>query len=299
MTKANRTSQRHTKPLLAISGQFQNGKSTFLNCLLGGDYATEGEGTSATTKHNTRYIYGDFSEIREITPDKSESPRGNAAFFSRGASCRDTECSTILQISAYSPMLQTMDILDSPGFAANAKDDVAADEALRLTDFVVLVVKKTLDDKSDIPFLRNITGKGKHFTVIFNCYNSDHPASKKSQKVCSEIFSQLKNAKLNSNYIRLAEDFPVYPVNLLWAQCALGYLPEDEITGKLEAVKYYLKKEDLTPAVLLDASNFTPVRSMLQNIVRTFFNFTPVRELDLTRLVADNWTNELKKILEG
>ncbi len=299
MKEPNKTSQRHTKPLLVIAGQFQNGKSTFLNCLLGGNYAIEGEGTLATTKCNAKYVYGDFSEIRTIQSDKSASRRQDAAFFSRGASCCDAQCGMTLQISAYSPVLQTMDLLDSPGFAANAKDDTAADEALRMADFVVLVARKTLDNKSDINFLQNITEKGKHFTVIFNCYHSDRPDSAKSRKTCSEIFAQLKNAKLDSNYIQLAEDFPVYPVNLLWAQCALGYLTEDEVTGKLEAVKHYLKKENLTPAVLLDASNFLPVRDRLQNIVGTFFNYTPHTALNLLQNVADSWSGELIDIFKN
>ena len=56
------------KPTLVILGQFQNGKSTLLNCLLGGEYAIQGEGL-ATTNCIVRYTMGDMPEIRVVDND--------------------------------------------------------------------------------------------------------------------------------------------------------------------------------------------------------------------------------------
>ena len=48
---------------IGVVGCFQNGKSTFVNCLLDDIVARTGDGL-ATTSVNTKYVYGDVQSVR-------------------------------------------------------------------------------------------------------------------------------------------------------------------------------------------------------------------------------------------
>lgn len=280
------------KPLLVLTGQYQNGKSTLLNCLLGGLYAMEGKGL-VTTKYNTRYSFGDCNMYRGV--------KDNAwHFFSPGITLEEYEKSSMLEICTYSPLLGHMDLMDSPGSGANDADDSVAEDALKQADFVIFVVCKMLNDM-EISFMRKLTAAGKHYSVILNCINDVSPTISTTNAMCRQIYATLNNKNLLTNFVDLSKDHPVYPVNLLWAQCALGYLPAEEQAKKLRKVKDFidLEEDNISPVALLHASNFLPIRGILENIVTTFFNFTPSRKLDLMKTVSENWTNELKNILEG
>ena len=286
------------KPLLVLSGQYQNGKSTFLNCLLGGSYAVEGSGLT-TTRYNAKYVFGDFREGKVIAENGGvrNLPAGKG-FFSAADTIRDMKKSDLLQISAYSPILMGMDILDSPGCGADSQDNAVAEKAISLADFVIYILQKTLDNEEDISFLKNLTEQGKHFTVILNCRNEADPNSEQASAMCREIMARIKNEKLESNYVALQKDKPVYPVNLLWAQCGLGYPEEAEFRKKWNKLKIYLEDESITPLALLARSNFLPIRTLLSSFVSAFFSYAPTSRLSLMSAIAENWTSELVSIFE-
>ena len=208
-------SQEQRKPLLALTGQYQNGKSTFLNCLLGGPYAIEGNGL-ITTKYNAKYIFGDCVEARIIHKNgRTTSLESTGEIFSAVDTLQELDKNALMEISVYSPILTDMDVLDSPGCGANKVDDSVATTALDIADFVIFIVQKALDNESDIPFIKDLTSRGKHFTVILNCLNDCSPLSEQSSRICDAIFAKLKNEGLTENYVHLSNKFPVYPVNLL------------------------------------------------------------------------------------
>jgi hypothetical protein len=62
------------KPKVAVMGCFQNGKSTLVNCLLGGFWALLGDG-KATTSIATRYKYSDTNKVfyRHSSGDRIET----------------------------------------------------------------------------------------------------------------------------------------------------------------------------------------------------------------------------------
>ena len=284
-------------PLLVLTGEYQNGKSTFLNCLLGGRYAVEGEGL-ATTKYNARYRFGNCTMVRGISTQEEYS-QTSWQIFSTTDTLGEYEKNSTLEICVNSPILEHMDLLDSPGCGANESDDSVAEKALQMADFVIFVVQKTLN-QNEINFINKLTEAGKHYSISLNCMNEVSPASEKAAELCQEIHSKLRNENLLINYVELSKDFPVYPVNLLWAQCALGYLEPEEQKRKLRKVKDFIDCDDenISPLALLNASNFMQVMTLLKNVVNTFFNFTPSHKLDLMKTVSENWTNELKNILE-
>lgn len=233
-----------------------------------------------------------ISEDGEI---KNLSPEG---FFSAEETVQEMAKGSLLRISAYSPMLIGMDILDSPGCGANSQDNTVAEKALSLADFVIYILQKALDNKEDISFLKNLTKKGKHFTIILNCHDENDPNSAKTKSLCGEVMAKIKTEKLESNYVALQKDKPVYPVNLLWAQCGLGYLGEAEMRKKWNKIKVYLDNESITPLALLARSNFLPVRTLLSSFVSAFFNYTPMSRLSLMSTIAENWTSELISVFE-
>lgn len=296
-----RTLPKSDKPLLVITGKYQNGKSTFLNCLLGGYYAVEGQGL-ITTKYNAKYFFGDCKTMQIVSPGRRTREINFQPLlsetFSPVNSLADYDKNSLLEISAYSPILESFDLLDSPGCGANDEDDSVAETALSMADFVVFVVQKEISD-TEISFIKKIVEAGKHFSVILNCQNDLAPDSRQAQTIIKTIYSKMRNQDVLGNYVMLSEKYPVYSVNLLWAQCALGYLEPDIYKQKLRKVCNYLDAKYVSPIDLLKISNFLSVRDKLKNIVGTFFDYTPHSDLHLLKKVADNWTMELMRIWEN
>lgn len=294
-----KTNPADAKPLLALTGQYQNGKSTLLNCLLGGFYAVEGGGT-VTTKYNAKYRFGDFFDAKLVANNGTISslpPAGD--MMSVDDTIRQHDDLSRLEISVYSPLLKMMDLLDSPGCGANPEDNRTADAALDQADFIIFVTQKTLDNESDLDFLSSLSEKGKHFTVVLNCFGAQDPLSEQAQSVCQEIKAQLDGRHLDRNYVPLSENAPVYPVNLLWAQCAIGYLEPGERKQRREQVKRMMEQDDFTPSSLFFASNFAPLRTLLSSFVKTFFSYTPAKSLSLFPEIANQWSDLLIKTIRG
>mgnify|MGYP000529122022 CR=1 FL=1 len=57
------------RPLIVLTGKFQEGKSTLINQLLGGKYARTGNGLS-TTRCCVRYCYGESESVRGGLPER-------------------------------------------------------------------------------------------------------------------------------------------------------------------------------------------------------------------------------------
>lgn len=287
------------KPLLAIVGQFQNGKSTLLNCLLGGSYAVVGAGT-VTTRYNTKYSFGEYLSAQRLGyATKQASSNHKEYLFCVDDALKTTDKHSILQVNVYSPFLLKMDILDSPGYGANKADDGVAEIALQQADFVIFVLQKALDKESDIPFLKKIAANKKHFTVILNCLDGRDPFSEQVQMVGQEIYAKLLTEKLNRNYVALSEKYPVYPVNLLWAQCALGCLDAAMLEKNIRKIKRILEQDVLSPASLFYASNFAPLRRIITSFVDAYFHYSPEKSLSFLPSLANEWTDLLVKTLKG
>ena len=290
------------KPLLVITGQYQNGKSTFLNCLLGGHYAVEGKGL-ITTKYNAKYCFGDYQMLRVIPPVTGSLAEKKiydsiSGFFSAQDSIREYDKNSLLEITAYSPMLEHIDLLDSPGCGANDEDDSVAEAALTMADFVLFIVQKDINIQ-EMQFMKKICCAGKHFSIILNCWNDLDPDSDEAKVLTQTVFAKLQNNnELLANYVSLSKKYPVYPVNLLWAQCALGYQDAELYQKRMKQVGCSLGIEQINPFDLLQISNFLSVREMIKKVIHTFFNYTPYQDYHILRSVADSWTTELVNILK-
>lgn len=147
--------------------------------------------------------------------------------------------------------------------------------------------------------MKRITANQKHFTVILNCFNERDPFSEQSQMICDEIQAQLEEEKLDRNYVALLEKHPVYPVNLLWAQCAIGCLDNTKLEKNITKVKRLLEQDMLSPASLFSASNFASLRKVITCFVETYFHYSPARPLSLFPSLANEWTDLLIRTLGG
>lgn len=288
------------KPLLALTGPYQNGKSTFLNCLLGGGYAAEGDGT-ATTKFNARYFFGDVRGARVRHADGTSDPLESAAelFTAEDTLAKGMKGDDSFEISVYSPALQSIDILDSPGYGVKEQDNQTADLALEEADFVVCIFTKALGD-DDCKFLKNLCARVKRYTAVLNCQDDRDPCDKKTAKICDTIKAALDNKKLADNYVALSADRPVYPVNLLWAQTAIGYQAREVRKKRWNKVaKGFLEGEAATPLDLLERSGFLPLRSLLENHARALSRYPASESLCTLSRLADEWGSDLIRILTG
>ncbi len=280
------------KPLLVLTGQYQNGKSTFLNCLLGGSYAVEGNGR-VTTRYLTRYT---FSDVQEAQVLYSDGRLETLNYVSAQSTISDLSKDVLLKIGVYSPVLENMDILDCPGIGMEETDNHLADQAVEAADFIVHIVQKDLDSEKDIPFLKKLVKKEKRFTVLLNCQNEALPSL--SAEHSRNIEAKIKNNNLSSNYVALSETLPVYPVNLLFAKASLGCFGEKEQEKYWKKALSYLDNDELSREMVLNRSNFLPMRRLLNSFVCTFFRYTPSSSLDTISKLSEQWTSALCSALK-
>ena len=290
--------QQNRKPLLGITGQYQRGKSTLLNCLLGGYYAVEGNGLT-TTKYNTCYRWGEFTEARVCTGGKTELLPSPHLLFEPNSTLENLDDDATFEVSVWSPLLKSIDILDSPGYGANQRDNGVALQTLSDADFILYVIShKTLDNEADLPFLRSLNKSNTHYSIMFNCFKDQSPDSAPVRAICKEIKARLDSERLSANYVTLSGDHPVYPINLLWAQCALGYLEETAQKRKLKSLMSYFDGNVPSQRDLLALSGFLSFRKMIEAYVEQFFKLPPVEPLLALERATKLWESAMITIFE-
>lgn len=282
------------KPTLVILGQFQNGKSTLLNCLLGGEYAIQGEGL-ATTNCIVRYTMGDMPEIRVV-----------------GNNCRNTVLETLskdgflqclkgmpdgasVTITAYSPFLETLDVIDSPGWGAKDKDNSTAEESLKAGDVFVYVLTKALDNL-DIEFIKQIVKQDKTLFIVLNCMNERNPKSNKAKEVAKEIWSKLVNAGVSQNCQALHEGEFVFPVNLRWAEFALQCASKETLKDIDDEIKGFFRSNNPDRGRVLVESGILTLRRSIVAKTERLCRISGIAPLGLLDRAWDLISNDLLSI---
>ena len=216
LQNVSRPSAAPQKPTVAIVGKYQDGKSTLVNCLLGGEYAFQGDGLT-TTKYTARYMLGDMPEIRAVGGG-GEIILSDLLETGLKRCLEELPNVSELKITVYSPFLYTLNLMDSPGWSANATDNSTAEQALESSDIFVYVLTKAISE-DDLEYLRLIAKTNKPWFVILNCQDDRSP--QETEVLSSEIDSKLRSERLDENCHALQARHLVFPVNLLWAQYAL------------------------------------------------------------------------------
>ena len=274
---------------VALVGAFQNGKSTLVNCLLGGLYSRMGYGVK-TTPCCYSFIYGETeaaklihrvdgggAKIRPILREELLSPR-----FSCPAGDR-------VEIACPSSLLErSICLIDTPGFNADARDDAAAAEEINSADLVIFVTdaRKTLTPHEKEKILKKIGRSGKKMIFLLNCNNIDCglinnwlPSADHNQEIAADIESDLCELGLGDLSIRIRERL-VWPCNPIFAWYASGLLQRDlenphpgvyDAADRIEQIRFFCDKqkwpadEPKRKELLLRASGIIELRQAIED----------------------------------
>ncbi len=159
----------HEKPIIALYGSLQNGKSTLINCFMGRYTALTGKGL-ATTSLTARYRYAEneriqyrlaSGDLRDITLDE----------LFRAKSFDDISSGSSFNIEAKVPaeILKFCDIVDTPGFNANNEDTAKAWKILENVNYCLFVISNTGLTELNRDILKQLCKKCPAVSIIMNC----------------------------------------------------------------------------------------------------------------------------------
>lgn len=188
---------KKVKLTIGILGAFQNGKSTLVNCLLGREVARTGGYGKSVTSVNTRYSYGESEMVRyyhnghllKEDPFKIDCEND----FPNNA----TEIHVILQ----SPILEHINILDTPGFNANDHDDSIAQSSYEDIDAAILLIINKGLNTVEKEIAKNLAHKGIPYFIVMNCMDAGNdmwnPDSEQNVLIANNIIADLELNHLN------------------------------------------------------------------------------------------------------
>lgn len=210
---AQRTNVKKLSKVL-LAGQFQNGKSTLINCLLGGAYAIEGGGCH-TTAYQTIYRYSeqgpkyyriDKGGIRELAPNGLKE------------TVMRSEKDAIFEAEVPAKAIEDFVLVDAPGWGADDCDDNQAERSLEGVDFVVYLAQPKELSQGDKDFLRLLKKRRTYFCVVLNARDVTDPNDATLQNVAGAISGTIKQLGLEDQFIRFPSPSGLSIVNLLWAK---------------------------------------------------------------------------------
>ena len=117
---------------VAVVGDFNSGKSTFINALLERDLCPVGE--EPTTSSVTHFIHGNKERIEQQLPDGTRKPLKKSEYFS--LVCHDKMGDRepyVFHVSVGAPILEHIRLVDTPGFNApppNSNDTRVTENAI-------------------------------------------------------------------------------------------------------------------------------------------------------------------------
>lgn len=196
------------KPTITIFGNFQNGKSTLVNCLLKSDMAKVGGVGLSVTRNNTRYVYANDLRYAIRKSDGSESIIIDEWELD-SLGCRD-------EVIIYIPnrLLQVFDLVDTPGYNVSEHDNSVADSIIKHTDFAILLVHNKGLSVNEKEIARKLSSADIPFIVVMNCYNDIFeqwiPSHRSNDIIAETIKSELKFD--DSSFVQNG----IFVTNLMW-----------------------------------------------------------------------------------
>ena len=182
---------------VSVVGDFNSGKSTFINALLGMDLCPVGD--EPTTASITYFVHGDQERFEQGSADgtwvpaEKEKYRALASHKKEG----DSEPHTF-RISVNSPVLHHIRLVDTPGFDApppNANDTRVTEDAVKGSDvlFVLMDAKKgnpsdTLLDQLDRLSQNSTNESHQPVFLLLNKADDLSPSQRREvERVCEEL----------------------------------------------------------------------------------------------------------------
>jgi hypothetical protein len=210
------------RPRVAVVGVFQIGKSTLINCLLGGTYAHTGSGL-ATTRICTEYRFGNVEEVRLAQPDSPPLTMSLAQYMSR-VTAGDLRIGATATVVLRQSLLQRVDLIDTPGFDRSDDDGTSVQATIKHADMLVLVIRNRALSDAEEDVLKSIHRQGKRFWILVNCMGVGGQANPEGMH-CTEMVRQIAASVKSLG----CEPEPIsgrllWPCNFLWFSAAAGLL---------------------------------------------------------------------------
>lgn len=255
------------KPVVGIFGAFQNGKSTLVNCLLDGKYArTGGEGVSVTTV-NTVYSFDEVSRLY-YSDDDGNRIGGSLTQYLESV---PNDGVRRIEIRLWRPLLEHVDLLDTPGINACSRDDAVSQEALELTDIGIVVINNRGLSEPERNIIFSLQRKGIPFYVIMNCVDLHgnlqmwNPGWKYNVKLACELSDYLGDMGIHPLTI---DGSSVFLANFIWSWYASGgYLSDRDAAQTAAKIDEYgarfLDPEQVDQSFFLEKSRILPIRSAI------------------------------------
>ena len=251
------------KLTIGILGAFQNGKSTLVNCLLGREVAYTGGYGKSVTSVNTKYCHGDSEMVRYY--DNGELLREIPLKMdcSNDSPNNATEIHVILR----SPILEHINILDTPGFNANDHDDSIAQSSYEDIDAAVLLIINKGLNTVEKEIAKNLAHKGIPYFIVMNCMD----AGDDMWNPDSEHNALIANNIIHLNPISIGGK-SIWITNLLWYWHSSLCLRHTELEQKqYKRIRAFF--DLFFDAHLSESSHFLAINACLQdNQTLSFLN---------------------------
>lgn len=222
---------------IGIIGEFQSGKSLLINCLLRRAVATVGKGV-ATTHTVVCYRYAGKQD-EHFAYCKTNGEICDEAIHDLHKHDTDTDIE-VIDVYLNCSFLKYYELIDMPGFGANAADNSAAKKALKTIDFALLIAsnEKAMGEECEsYRDLQELQLQNIPYYFILNCVNTDRWKCSNSQNVdiAEKDLSLLEFYK--PSYFPLDPD-GINIVNLMWYWYAICQ-PDDELVNREEYVSSF------------------------------------------------------------
>jgi GTP-binding protein EngB required for normal cell division len=136
-----------TRPIrVAIVGEFNAGKSTFINAMMGADVAPTGVLPTTATLHHLRYAPDSFARITLAPGDPSDTKERLVPSQELRATLRSLDPARVVRVELLHPIssLTRVEVLDTPGFnAPDPRHAEAAREAFEEADALLWLLDAT------------------------------------------------------------------------------------------------------------------------------------------------------------
>lgn len=174
-------------PRVAVIGLFQGGKSLLVNAALGGCYVPVGKHGLRTTPCLIRCRHGELNRAVVNSVDdgmKGLSIRALSRFVESTA--MEQNISSIDLFLSH-PLLQEIELFDTPGIDYSEQDNQVALSAARDADAVVIVIQQSLPSASSS--FKNLTDclQGKPWGMVLNCGRAGPHLEYPDSQACREV----------------------------------------------------------------------------------------------------------------
>lgn len=290
------------KTNIGILGAFQNGKSTFVNCLLDDLVARTGCYGKSVTSINTKYKYGDIQNVEYFSYSKLLSNPSLHNFISAKSLNKEIDR---IEVSLWKPILNEINLIDTPGFNANEKDTKMAISSLKDLDIAILIINNKGLSTTELEIMDYLNTFHIPFFVIMNCLNrsgdSWNPNSKFNIRIKNEVLATIRSKGIVPEAINGEQ---IWLANFLWFwYSSEQYINDEEEMQKeyLEDLNFYYKSKSKRVQIkphkefFLENSNFLPLRNFFSSdSLRNGFPLTLIRWRTAVDKIIVNWEESLK-----